>query len=91
MLKNFLSANGMFTFAVSGIVTTNVAFAIEGNSPVPEYFWTLMKVMDYELAFWIITGIIYLIWRYRQKMHRGRRLGILRYDGQRREWYYDAR
>lgn len=90
MLKNFLSANGMFTFAVSGLVTTNVAFAIEGNSPVPEYFWTLLDILAYETGFWVLAGIIYLIWYHRQKQRR-RRLGILRYDGQHREWYYDAR
>lgn len=86
-LKNSLYANGVLTGVVSAIATINVLFAWEGHSVIPPYAWNLIRLMLIEGAFWVVAGLVYLVYLI-CKYKRNRRMGILRYDGQRREWYY---
>lgn len=86
-LKNFLYANAVVTSIVSGVATINVLFAWEGHSVIPPYAWNLIRLMLLEGAFWVLAGIVYVVYLI-CKYKRNRRMGILRYDGQRGEWYY---
>lgn len=86
-MKNFLYANLAFTGVISCVTLVNVLFAWEGNSPIPPYAWNIIRLTFIEGAFWILAGIIYLVWiAYTHR--KNRRMGILRYDGRRGEWYY---
>lgn len=86
-MGNFLKANLMVTWVLLTVALINAAFACEGQTMLPEYMLNVMIALAVECVFWVIAGIIYLVWLWRK--HRdSRRLGILRYDGQRGEWYY---
>lgn len=86
-MKNMINANAGVTFALCLVATINIAFAIEGNSPMPDYVWTVFRAIVVEIGVWAVIGAGYLIWVLRQRRSH-RRLGILRYDGRRGEWYY---
>lgn len=86
-MKTFLNANMFVSFVLWLTTMTNWAFAIEGGSPLPAYMRTVYLADAVEIAFWLMAGIIYLVWLW-CKRKDNRRLGILRYDGQRGEWYY---
>lgn len=86
-MKNMLMANAGVSFVLEVVTFTNLAFALEGNSPFPEYMRTVFIADFVEIAFWVLAGIVYLGWLVYQRKSR-RRLGILRYDGRRGEWYY---
>lgn len=86
-MKNLLSANAFVSFMLWLVTLVNVAFAIEGGSALPEYMKTVYMIDVAEIAFWLIAGIAYLTYLVCNRRST-RRLGILRYDGQNGEWYY---
>lgn len=86
-MKTFLNANAFVTFMLLLAMLINVAFSIEGGEPMSEYMSTVFIALGVEIAFWLLCGIGYLVW-WAGKLNDRRRLGILRYDGQRGEWYY---
>lgn len=86
-MENFLKANGMVTWVLLTVALINTMFACEGQTALPEYMLNILIALAVEFVFWVIVGIIYLVWLWNERRD-SRRLGILRYDGQRGEWYY---